>query len=305
MNEPPLLVILGQTASGKSELALELARLLPVEIISADSMQVYRGMDIGTAKPSPAEQAAVPHHLIDLLDIHEPLDVYYYVEQATAALAAIRGRGKFPLLVGGSGLYARALLYGLDPLPADPVLRHRLDAEFAGPDGLARLELLMAERDAAALAACGGHHRKLLRALEVLELSGVSITASRQAWGEPKLRHDVRCWRANRPRAEVFERIGRRAAAMLADGWLEETSRLVAAGLLETPTARQAIGYADIAAHLRGELAFDALRERIVSATKKLARRQDTWFKRQHPEAVDIDLTQGVAHLAAQLKEAL
>ncbi len=176
------LVIRAPTASGKSELAMSVAEILGGEIITSDSMQVYRGLDIGTAKPSDAERGRVPHHLVDVLDISEPLDVYTYTTMAWEKIREVLGRGRLPIVAGGSGLYIRALVYGLDPLPGAAALRARLEEEYSGEEGFARLKALMSERDPEDFGRWHSHQRKLIRALEVFELTGSSITALQKTW---------------------------------------------------------------------------------------------------------------------------
>lgn len=292
-NNPPLIVVVGATASGKSKLSLKIAQNLQCEIISADSMQVYRGMDIGTAKPSKRYQAIVKHHLVDVLDINQRLDVYYYVKHAEDAIADIYGRNKIPLIVGGSGLYIRALLYGLDPLPSSVNLRNILRQKYQGEDGEKCLINDIAKIDPKAIDVLGCTNiRKLLRAMEVFMLTEKSITEQQAVWSENKLQYNASVYCLIRERSDLFERITRRTDNMLKQGWIEETELLLKKGLLDTPTARQAIGYELISKYLAGNINYEEMKVRIVSSTKKYARRQDTWFKNQHPEAKCILHTQ-------------
>ena len=292
-----LIVIMGPTGSGKSELALKIAEKLPCEIISADSMQVYREMDIGTAKPTLYEQNMVRHHLIDILDIQKRLDVYFYLKKAEAAIEEIRNKNKIPLIVGGSGMYIRALLYGLDPLPASADLRTELRQKYTGDDGMDLLIHDMAEADPEALETFGSNQRKLLRALEVLKLTGKSITQQRDAWDENRLRYPVFAYFTTRERTDLFERIGSRTVKMLSNGWIDETKILLKNNLLETPTARQAIGYSIISKFISNEINYDEMRMRIVASTKKYARRQETWFNNQHPEAKKIKMKEDINNI--------
>ena len=290
ISESPMIVIMGPTASGKSSLAMRIAQEIPAEIISADSMQIYRGMDIGVAKPTPEEQEKVPHHLIDLLDISEPINVFRYVDLAEQSICEIRKRGRIPLLVGGSGMYIRALLYGLDPLPSDSELRKELDAEFDSPEGFERLKTLMQKIDPEDFARWEQHQRKLIRALEVFKLTGQSITELQKSWDTgPK--YPVSAWRITMERAMLRERIAERTDKMLNDGWIEETEKLIEDGLLQSPTARQAIGYPVIADFLAGKMDENKMRDKIVTVTCQFARRQDTWFRNKHPEASPFELT--------------
>ena len=280
----PVLVIMGPTASGKSALAMRLAESLPVEIISADSMQIYKGMDIGTAKPTGEEQERVAHHLIDLLDISEPLDVYKYVAFAENAICEIRSKGNIPLIVGGSGMYIRALVYGLDPLPADTGLRRELELEFGTPENFVQLKAVMKTLDPEDFERWEKHQRKLLRALEVFRLTGKSITELQRTWDSgPKF--PVKAWRIVKERSLLRAGIAERTDKMLESGWIDETEHLIGRGLLESPTARQAIGYPVISEFLKGGISRSTMRERIVNVTRQFARRQDSWFRNKHPEA--------------------
>ena len=278
---------MGPTASGKSSLAMEVAKNLPVEIISADSMQIYRGMDIGTAKPTAEDRRSVPHHLIDLLDISEPINVFSYVERAEKAICDIRKRGAIPLLVGGSGMYIRALLYGLDPLPADPLLRKELDAEFDSVEGFEKLKNLMEKVDPEDYIRWKKHQRKLIRALEVFKLTGKSITELQKTWYNGP-RFPVNAWRIAIERDLLRRRIAERTESMLQEGWIEETERLIQHGLLDSPTAKQAIGYPVITDFLQRKIDRTEMKNKIITVTSQFARRQDTWFRNKHPEAVAI-----------------
>lgn len=279
-----VVVIMGPTASGKSALALKWAKERGGEIVSIDSMQVYRGLEIGTAQPTPEERSSVPHHLVGFMDIYERVEVFSFCERADAAIADIAARGKLPILAGGTGLYLRSLLYGLDDLPNDPELRAKLDAEYDSPEGEAALHARMRELDPAALEKFANCRRRLIRALEVRLITGKSLLEL-QGLMQPKLRYDVEAWLLD-PATEVLkEKIARRAHLMLETGWIDEAMRALDAGLLATPTAYQALGYRLIAEHLKGAFDRDELEKRIVTATWQFARRQRTWFRHQHPEA--------------------
>ena len=283
----PLLAIMGPTASGKSSLAMQLAQLIPVEIISADSMQVYKGMDIGVAKPSHEEQQKIPHHLLDICEISESVDVFQYVELAEKAIGEIRSNGRTPLLVGGSGMYIRALFYGLDPLPADPDLRKILDKKYDSEAGFERLKALMSVKDPEDFARWQQHRRKLIRALEVHTLTGKSITELQITW-QGKLRFPVKAWKLCWDREALRQRVEQRTDEMLTKGWIEETEKLIVRGFLDSPTAKQAIGYKIIADFLQDRIDWETMRTKIINTTRQFARRQDTWFKNQHPEAEEI-----------------
>lgn len=287
--EPPLWVLMGPTASGKSALAMSLAGAIGGEIVSADSMQVYRGLDIGTAKPSAEERSRIPHHLVDVLEISEPMDAHRFVKMADAAIGEIRGRGRTPIVVGGSGLYLKAWLYGIDDLPpADPELRARLEGEYAGPDGPDRLRRRVMDLDPVAAAKAADNPRRLLRALEVHLLTGHPLSSLQRRTGQ--LRRPVRAWRLEWNRAVLRQRIDCRIDEMLRRGWIAEAKTLIERGWLNTPTARQALGYSLIAEHLDGKFELATLRERLSIATRQYARRQQTWFRHQHPEAIPLPM---------------
>lgn len=287
MSKPDgLIVIMGPTASGKSAMALELARQYGGEIVSADSMQLYRDLPVGTAQPTAAERKLVPHHLVGIFDLDVRSDVYTYCELAERAVADILARGKVPVVVGGTGLYLRALLYGLDPLPGDAALKRELDRQYDDPGRLSELRARLEELgDGAVTAKFGNNRRRLVRALEVRLLTGRSILEL-QAAQENRLRRPLALARKLEWPPELLkERIARRTEEMLRAGWIEEARRVLARGLLETPTAHQALGYRLIGQYLAGEFSRDELKERIVTATWQYARRQRTWFRHNHPEA--------------------
>jgi tRNA dimethylallyltransferase len=264
--------LVGPTAVGKSAVALELAERFGAEIISADSMQVYRGMDIGTAKPSPAEQAHVPHHLIDVCDVGEPFDAKRFVELAENAIAKLR----VALVVGGTGLYVRALRHGLFEGPArDAALRQRLEA-MPVPELFAELQRF----DPQTAAQIDRHNpRRLVRALEVFQTTGKPIRKLQTQWKDPTDTGIVIGLERNR--AELVARIERRIDEQMAAGWLEEVRRLMAQGLEKNPTAMQAAGYRELVAHLRGEVSLPEAVTLIKTRTRQLAKRQMTWFRRE------------------------
>lgn len=280
----PVLIITGATACGKSALALNIARECDGEIISADSMQLYRGLNIGVAKPTATEQAEIRHHLIDVFDFSKRLDVYTFVELAEAAVHDVWSRHKLPIIVGGTGMYIKAFLYGLDPLPSDTALREQLNREFDGADGFERLKNITRETIPDDFERWQQHQRKLLRALEVFKLTGSSITKL-QTLKQPELRWPATVWNLVREREELKQRIAQRTEEMLNAGWIEEARVAIANGLLESPTAWQALGYAVIGKYLDGNIDYETMKERIITTTWQLARRQITWFKGQHPEA--------------------
>ncbi len=273
-----MIAVVGATASGKSDLALELAVELGGEIVNADAIQLYRGMDIGTAKTPPADRRGVPHHQIDVLEVTEAASVAAFQAEARADVAAIRSRGAVPVVVGGSGLYVRALLDDLAFPDTDPELRAELEAraEREGP-GMLHDELARLDPDAAARID-RRNGRRVVRALEVVTLTGRPFAAAQPTVATPvvlatQVAVDV-------PRAELGERIAARARGMFAGGLIEETERLVADGLDQGTTARRAVGYAQARQVLAGSLDVEAAVEATVVATRQLARRQLTWFRR-------------------------
>jgi tRNA dimethylallyltransferase len=283
------LLLLGPTASGKSALAMRLADALPIEIVSIDSAQVYRGLDIGSAKPSHDERARVAHHLIDIRDPSEPYSAAEFVSDAVDAVRAIRARGRLPLIVGGTMLYAHALRHGLSALPAaDPALRARLEAE-AAELGWPALHSRLARLDAATAARLAPLDRQRIgRALEVIELTGRPYSAQLGAAAAPPMRLDaIALMPADR--ALLHARIEQRFDAMLADGLLDEVRQLRARGDLhgDLPALRS-VGYRQAWAHLAGETDYAAFRAAGIAATRQLAKRQLTWL-RSMPEALRLD----------------
>lgn len=279
-----LIIIGGPTASGKSALALDIARKNNGEIVNCDSMQLYKGLDIGTAKPSAAERAEIPHHLLDVYEITERSDVYKFRQMALEHINDILNRRKLPVLVGGSGFYLKALTQGLDDLPGDVELRKKLDALYDGEENFDKLRRIMAQKDPAALEKFRKHQRKLIRALEVFELTGKSILDLQKNSPAPfpfKYKFITLL-----PDREILKKkIRSRAEIMLNQGWIEEAKIAIDNGLFDTPTAHQALGYAEINEFLKGNLTKEQLLERISVKTWQFARRQYTWFLHQHPES--------------------
>lgn len=285
---PGIPVIMGPTAAGKSELAFALARECGGEIVSADSMQFYRGLDIGTAKPTAEERRLVPHHLIDSMDISEKSDVFRFRTDALRIIDEIRARGRLPVVAGGSGLYLHALVYGLDRLPARQSLRDELDAAYDNEARFPELAAVMARECPLDFRRFYPHRRKLIRAREVFLLSGKQISEL-QSGGfapDPMFAQFVLV----RDRADLVDRIRRRAGIMLDSGWIGEARTMLEKGLLNTPTAWQAIGYARIGDYLAGKLTRAELLDAIVIATRQYARRQAAWFRSQHREAAFLAL---------------
>ncbi len=288
-DDAPLAVVavVGPTATGKSDLAVELALALGGEVVNADASQLYRGMDVGTAKLSAPERRGVPHHLLDVLDVRQEARVAAYQRAAREALADVVGRGRVAVLVGGSGLYVRAALDELAFPATDPAVRARLEGELAvmasaGDDGERVLRDRLAALDPVAEAALTrGDVRRLVRALEVVEVTGRPFSASM-----PVRRYDRAVAGLGRVvqlglRAErevLRERIAARVAAMAAAGLVEEVERLVGEGLREGPTARRALGYAQVLDALDGRCTLAEALEATTTATRRYARRQLSWF---------------------------
>ncbi|MBO4647617.1 MAG: tRNA (adenosine(37)-N6)-dimethylallyltransferase MiaA [Lentisphaeria bacterium] len=281
-------VVMGPTASGKTALALEIAGRADGEIVSADSMQIYRGLDIGTAKPSPEERRSIRHHLIDVADITEKYDVFRFISEAERCIGEIRSAGKLPVVAGGTGLYLRALLYGLDPMPADSALRSELDRKYDNDEHYAELCALMAAEDPEDWQRFGSNRRKLLRAREVFLLSGQPMARLQERWKRTPPRSDAVSFVLVWDNEELKRRIAQRCREMLKNGWIEEAEHFLQDGLHQSPTAWQVLGYRQIAEFLAGRLSRRELPERIATATWQFARRQNTWFRTQHPEAVRL-----------------
>ncbi|MBN2491765.1 MAG: tRNA (adenosine(37)-N6)-dimethylallyltransferase MiaA [Planctomycetes bacterium] len=279
MDAPPprLYAVVGATASGKGSLARALAVRLGAELLSVDSMKVYRGMDIGTAKPTRQERALVPHHLLDLVEPVERFSVAQYLPAASRAEADVRTRGRMPLYVGGTALYLKALRQGIFPEAArDADCRRALEARVDREGATALHRELAAVDPAAAQRIHPADVKRLIRALEVFRTSGEPISGRQTQFAAPG--RPV-CWIGIRwPRAELVRRIDERVERMLAAGWLEETRRLAEAGAFGT-TSREAIGYRELLGHLRGDTTLDEAVRAIKTRTRQLARRQRTWFR--------------------------
>ena len=278
MSVVPIVAVVGPTASGKTHLSLDLAEHLGGEILNTDAMQVYRGMDIGTAKLPEAERRGIRHHLLDLLSVRDPLTVAEFQLQARAVISGLRERGATPVLVGGSALYTRAVVDRFEFPGTDPEVRARLETELTalGPHALhERLSGLDPEAAARILPENG---RRVVRALEVIEITGRPYTASL-----PQLEYvDSRTIQVgveiDRPTLDA--RIEQRVDHMFEAGLVDEVERLLGEGLADGRTASRAIGYREVAAYVAGEISLDEARERTLRATRRFARRQESWFRR-------------------------
>ncbi|MEZ5322927.1 MAG: tRNA (adenosine(37)-N6)-dimethylallyltransferase MiaA [Microthrixaceae bacterium] len=273
------LAIVGPTAAGKSALALAVARVRSdVELVSVDSMQVYRGMDIGTAKPSASEQAGVPHHMIDLLDADQRCAVGWFQAHAARAVDSIEQRGSSVLYVGGTGLYHRAVVDGLEIPPEYPEIRSELEVELLDGTPVAELHGRLARLDPLAASRTGLNDRRIIRALEVTLGSGrpfSSFGPGMAHYGETA----TLTIGLHLDRDDIGRLVERRVDRMLAAGLVEEVRRLERSPGFGT-TAAEALGYKQIRAHLRGELSLEAAREAIVTGTRRFAVRQERWFRR-------------------------
>lgn len=292
-----MLAIVGPTASGKSAVALAVAEACGAEIVSCDSMQVYRGLDIGTAKPTAAERTRVPHHLIDVAEPDEPFSAARYAALADRAIAEIAARGRPVIVVGGTGLYLRALRWGLvDAPPRDDALRAQLYAEEAARPGALHARLAAVDPEAAGRLAPRDLVR-VVRALEVHALTGRPISAHHAAHA-PRERHPMQVFVLDPPRDVLDRRIAARTDEMLAAGWVDETRRLAARyGRAVAPLG--AVGYREILMFLEGALAEAELRPAIVRATRHYARRQRTWFRKEREVTFFADADALCARLRA------
>lgn len=269
----PILAILGPTGTGKSDLSIALAQELGGEIVNADALQFYRGMDIGTAKLPLAERGSIPHHLLDIMDVVEEASVARFQSTARETFAEIRSRGRVPILVGGSGLYVRAALDEIDFPPTDPAVRARLEAEVQTV-GIGPLAQRLAEVDPES-AARNLDERRLVRALEVYEISGKPFSSymPQRRYHAPAVQIGL-----NIDRSLLHQRLAERVDNMVDLGLLDEVRRLDAQGLREGKTASRAIGYAQFLAVLDGTMSMKEATEKTVIATRQFARRQVTWF---------------------------
>ncbi|HEU4811426.1 MAG TPA: tRNA (adenosine(37)-N6)-dimethylallyltransferase MiaA [Nocardioides sp.] len=274
----PIVAVVGATASGKTGLSLDLAERLDGEIVNTDAMQVYRGMDIGTAKLPEAERRGIPHHLLDTLSVRDTATVAQFQEWARELCTQLRARAHVPVLVGGSALYTRAIIDRFEFPATDEGVRSELEAELAavGPGALHRR---LAGLDPAAAAKIEPENgRRTVRALEVITITGRRYSASLPTleYADPRtvqIGVDI-------DRPTLDKRIEQRVDHMFEAGFVDEVSRLLEEGLADGVTARRAIGYREVAAYLSGELGLDEARERTVNATRRFARRQDSWFRK-------------------------
>ena len=283
-----LVAVVGATATGKTALAIELARRLDGEIVNADSRQVYRGMDIGTAKPTAAEQAAAPHWLLDAASPDEPFTLAIFLDMANAALAGVWARGRLPIVAGGTGQYVWALLEGwrVPRVPPDRVLRAELEERARREGAAALLEDLRAIDPESAGTVDPSNARRIIRAIEVTRATGRPFSEWRKK-DAPSF--DVRIIGLRMEREALYRRIDARVDGMMAAGLVDEVRRLNAAGFSCDMASMSSIGYREVCAHLRGELTLAEAAARIKTETHRLARMQHTWFREDDSRIVWLD----------------
>lgn len=298
---PRPVFLAGPTAVGKSEIALQLAEKIGGEIVSVDSMQVYRGLDIGTAKPTREERARVPHHVIDVVELSESFDAARFVQLAQTAVSKIHSRGHIPIFCGGTGLYFKAFLEGLGEAPSsDPQLRTELEKI-----PLADLLRELAERDPEAYEKIDRQNpRRVVRALEVIRLTGKKFSEQRAVWarraGESTAENFFAFHRSN---SDLHERINRRVDEMFRRGLVAETEQLLQRGLAENKFAMQALGYRQVAELLRGERTLAETVELVKIRTRQFAKRQMTWFRRQFDlQWIPLDNASDLSQVAARIQ---
>lgn len=298
--KPRIIAVTGATASGKSALAMQLAASLGAEIVCMDSMQIYRGMDIGTAKPTRAEQAQIPHHMLDVAAPDMPYTVADYTVAATAVIRDILSRGKLPLLVGGTGLYLKALMHGLSlgVTRSDPAIRAKLEAIADRPGGKNQLHRMLAEVDEASANKLHPNDlRRVIRALEVYELTGTPLSQTRQ---EETGEFAVLPLAIRMEREALFARIEKRVDIMLESGLLGEVQRLLAAGVPTDAQSMQGIGYKEMIPAAQGIIPLEEARRQIILNTRHYAKRQETWFKGE-PATCWLDAAQALPQACAAI----
>ena len=279
---PPVIFLVGATASGKTAVSLALAQRHGAEVVNADSRQVYRRMDIGTAKPPPDERASVPHHLLDLVDPDEPYSLATFISQAREAIAGIHGRGRLPLVVGGTGQYVWGLAEGwqVPAVPPQHELRERLERE-ARELGAGALHRRLERVDAIAAQAIDPRNvRRVVRALEVWEATGRRFSTQRGRAAPPFTPHLLGVWVT---RQELHHRIDERTEAMVEAGWVEEVRSLLESGYTPKLPSFSSAGYREIAAYLRGRMDWQEAMDRTKASVHRLARRQGAWFRQSDP----------------------
>lgn len=272
-----VLAVVGPTATGKTDLSLEVAGSLDAEIVSIDSTLIYRGMDIGTDKPTPEQQACVPHHLVDVVDPNETVTVAQFQRWARVAIDGILSRGKTPLLAGGSGLYFRAVVDPLEFPRTDPDVRARLSETDQSAESLHKQLAAMDPEAAASIEPA--NVRRTIRALEVITITGRKFSSYRTSWDRYESIYDLEVVGLDLPRDELDARIEQRVDRHLAEGLLDEVESLVRRGVKSSATSVQALGYAQLIAYLDGQISMEDARRLIINRTRRFARRQWSWFR--------------------------
>lgn len=300
-----IIVISGPTASGKTALSLILARALQGEIISCDSVQIYKGMDIGTAKVSPLIRREIPHHMIDIRNVQEPFNVVNFYEEAMRSFRHILGRGKTPLIVGGTAFYIHTILYGPPKgPPSDPDLRERLEADFEkfGPEMLYEKLKELDPDHASSITMLD--RQKIIRSLEIIALSGKKVSEiPKPSLEDISQDYDFRCWFTYFPKPILYPRIETRCDEMIQEGLLDEVTRLIGEGLYDNPSAAKAIGYRQALEYLESSRSPEDWEEFIRSfkkASRNFAKRQFTWFRRE-PLFRWLDLSLYTVEQAAEI----
>lgn len=299
IEENRLLVLSGPTASGKTALALSLARVFPLEIVNADSVQVYRGLDVGTAKPTPAERREVPHHLIDVADPDEEYNAGRFVAGAEEAIRGIRERGRFPLVSGGTGMYIRALLRGLDELPSDPSVRAALSLRWEEAGGAVLFDELRRVDPPSAAAIHPSDRVRVLRALEVAAVTGTPPSRLKGRWAEPARKFRILFIFLSPDREGLYRRIDARVDRMFRDGLVDEVRGLLANGYGPELKPMKSLGYRQVLSHLSGAFSLPRTIAETKRDTRRYAKRQLTWLSRE-TEAVRIG-TENATQTAAAL----
>lgn len=293
---PEIIVIGGPTASGKSDLAFKLARQINGEIISADSMQIYKELNIGTAKPPLSDQQKIRYHLIDIMEINERMDSFKYCAMAEKAFRKVRRKDKIPILCGGTGFYIRSFLYGNDPVPANTEIREKLNHLYDSEQGFEKLKEIASEKNPEDFQKWKHDRRRLIRAMEVFEISGRSISEIQsKTFKNP--RFQLKAFNLCHEREKLKKRIKKRIEKMLDSGWIEEAEKLINKGLLKTATASQALGYDLINDYLNKKINYSTLTDKINTKTWQFARRQISWFKNKHPEMTALEMPVSVDKL--------
>ena len=277
-----VIVIAGPTASGKTGLAVEVAKQLHTEIVSADSMQIYRDMNVGTAKVTREEMCGIPHHMIDIVSPMENYNVSRYVEDAKPIVDAILAEGKIPVIAGGTGLYINSLVYGYDlaPIPQDEAVRQEITALYEEKGGEYLLSQLRKIDPKTADRLHPNNARRLIRALEVYRISGTTISQQEERTKNAPKPYDVHFFVLDTDREKLYDRINRRVDVMLENGLVEEVKTLLAQGIPKTNTSMQAIGYKEIVEYLDGYFTLEEAIAKLKMESRRYAKRQLTWFRR-------------------------